>query len=192
MSVARCLIVLSLFAGAACSPRDAVAPRVHAQASPYVDQVDSPIRGLSAQEIDDLRNGRGMGLARAAELNGHPGPRHVLELRRELGVDDALAARIEAIVARMSSEARALGATLLTQEAALSQSFATGSVSAASLAAETEALGVAYGKLRALHLAAHLETRALLTPTQVARYAVLRGYTQPATPTGVHAGHAGH
>ena len=43
--------------------------------------MSSPIRGLSEQEIDDLTNGRGMGLARAAELNGYPGPLHVLRRR---------------------------------------------------------------------------------------------------------------
>jgi hypothetical protein len=32
------------------------------------------------------------------------------------------------------------------------------------------------GELRAAHLAAHLETRAILTQHQVARYAALRGY----------------
>ena len=32
----------------------------------------------------DLRAGRGMGLALAAELNGYPGPAHVLELADKL------------------------------------------------------------------------------------------------------------
>jgi hypothetical protein len=45
--------------------------------SPYVPELASPVRGLSAQEVDDLLNGRGAGYARTAELNGYPGPRHM-------------------------------------------------------------------------------------------------------------------
>ena len=37
--------------------------------SPYIAQLNSPVRGLSPQEVDDLLNGRGAGYARAAELN---------------------------------------------------------------------------------------------------------------------------
>ena len=47
--------------------------------SPYRDQAATAIRALTQKEIEDLRIGRGMGLARAAELNSYPGPRHVLD-----------------------------------------------------------------------------------------------------------------
>ena len=50
----------------------------------YAGQQSREIKALSAQETADLLAGRGMGLARTAELNGHPGPMHVLELRRPL------------------------------------------------------------------------------------------------------------
>ena len=40
--------------------------------SPYVGFADRPINSLSDQQIGDLRAGRGMGLALAAELNGYP------------------------------------------------------------------------------------------------------------------------
>src|ERR1700745_1824509 len=50
--------------------------------SPYRNQMNTEIRGLSDQEVSDLREGRGMGRARAAELNGYPGPRHVLDAAR--------------------------------------------------------------------------------------------------------------
>lgn len=188
------LLTACLVLGACTDLRDALVPPANAQHSPYADQLDSPIRGLSAQEVDDLRNGRGMGLARAAELNGHPGPRHVLELAAELGVDAVLSARIEAIMAEMSRDARAVGAEILAQEAALSAAFADGSITAAALATRTDALGAAYAKLRGRHLAAHLETRKVLTSEQVARYAALRGYVAaprdagvvPADPAGGH------
>jgi hypothetical protein len=49
-------------------------------AGPYAGMQARPIKALSAEQIADLKAGRGMSLALAAELNGYPGPRHVLEL----------------------------------------------------------------------------------------------------------------
>ncbi len=54
------------------------------QHSPYSGQEARDIKALSPDEIADLNAGRGMGLALAAELNGYPGPRHVLDLAQEL------------------------------------------------------------------------------------------------------------
>jgi hypothetical protein len=55
-----------------------------AQHQPYAGLQARPIKALSEQQVADLRAGRGMGLALAAELNGYPGPLHVLELSKEL------------------------------------------------------------------------------------------------------------
>jgi hypothetical protein len=44
------------------------------------------VKALSDQQVADLRAGRGMGLALSAELNGYPGPLHVLELGDKLGL----------------------------------------------------------------------------------------------------------
>jgi hypothetical protein len=49
------------------------------------DASDRPIKALSAEQIADLKAGQGLSLALAAELNGYPGPRHVLELGKQLG-----------------------------------------------------------------------------------------------------------
>ena len=59
--------------------------------SPYSGMQSRPIKALSEQQIADLRAGRGMGLALPAELNGYPGPVHVLELADKLGELAALA-----------------------------------------------------------------------------------------------------
>ena len=53
---------------------------------PYAGFNMRPIKALSDQQIADLRAGRGMGLALAAELNGYPGPSHVLELAKSLAL----------------------------------------------------------------------------------------------------------
>lgn len=52
--------------------------------SPYSGMQTRPIKALSEQQVADLKAGRGMGLALAAELNGYPGPSHVLELADKL------------------------------------------------------------------------------------------------------------
>ena len=52
--------------------------------SPYSGLETRAIKALSDSQIADLKAGRGMGLALAAELNGYPGPMHVLELADEL------------------------------------------------------------------------------------------------------------
>ena len=50
------------------------------QQSPYVEYQGRSIMALSAEQIGSYLAGDGMGFALAAELNGYPGPRHVLEL----------------------------------------------------------------------------------------------------------------
>ena len=48
--------------------------------SPYAGQQARQVKALSKAEIEGLLAGRGLGYAKAAELNHYPGPRHVLDL----------------------------------------------------------------------------------------------------------------
>ena len=57
--------------------------------APYAGMEARPIKALSEQQVADLKAGRGMGLALVAELNGYPGPSHLLELADQLGLSDA-------------------------------------------------------------------------------------------------------
>lgn len=52
---------------------------------PYAGLQSRSIKALSDEQLADLRAGRGMGLALLAELNGYPGPLHVIELADPLG-----------------------------------------------------------------------------------------------------------
>jgi hypothetical protein len=63
--------------------------------APYAGLEQRPIKALSAQQIADLKAGRGMGLALAAELNGFPGPLHVLELAAGLELTDEQRTKVE-------------------------------------------------------------------------------------------------
>ena len=53
-------------------------------ASPYAGQQGRSIKALSDEDIAALRKGEGRGMAKAAELNGYPGPAHVLMLVKQL------------------------------------------------------------------------------------------------------------
>jgi hypothetical protein len=79
----------------------------------------------------------------------------------------------------MSTAAKPLGSELVQHEQALDQLFAKQKITPDLLAAETKAIAEIQGRLRSVHLAAHLETRKLLDPEQIARYQQIREYAGP-------------
>jgi hypothetical protein len=151
------------------------ATAAHAQ-TPYAGMQTRPIKALSEQQVADLRAGRGMGLALAAELNGYPGPSHVLELADRLVLTADQRAGVQRLFDAMKAEAVPLGSRLIEQEADLDKQFASRAVTPESLKASTAAIATTQGALRETHLKYHLSTVALLTPGQMQRYAGLRGY----------------
>jgi Spy/CpxP family protein refolding chaperone len=148
----------------------------HGPASPYAGMEHRAVKALSDQQIADLRAGRGMGLALPAELNGYPGPTHVLELGDQLGLTSEQRARVQELHAAMKAETMPLGERLIEQETNLDRQFATKTVTPASLQAMTTAIGATQGALRLAHLRYHLSTLDVLTPEQVHLYGELRGY----------------
>ena len=144
--------------------------------TPYAGMQTRSIKALSDQQIADLRAGRGMGLALAAELNGYPGPSHVLELADRLDLSSDQRASIQRLFDSMKEEAVPLGTKLLEQEADLDKQFASHTVTPESLKASTEAAAATQAELRDTHLKYHLSTVALLSSDQMQRYAELRGY----------------
>ena len=157
---------------------------VAASPAPYAGQEARAIKALSAEDVASYLAGEGMGLARAAELNHFPGPRHVLDLQAELGLTVVQRAAVQGAYAEMDAEARRLGAAIVEAERTLDDRFARGDVDAAELDRAVGAIAVLQGRLRASHLRAHLLTRAALTREQIARYDALRGYG-----AGAHHGH---
>jgi Spy/CpxP family protein refolding chaperone len=154
----------------------ACAGTVFANPAPYAGQEAREIKSLSAAEMADLKAGRGMGLAKAAELNGFPGPMHVLELSDTLALTDGQRAQVQASFERMREAAQATGERLLEAERLLDRRFAHQHIDAAVLSELTARIGALQGDLRRVHLAAHLEMKAVLTAEQTARYIAARGY----------------
>lgn len=159
-----------------------------ADESPYTGEESRDIKALSALEIDGYLAGSGMGFAKAAELNGYPGPLHVLELAEELGLSEAQLQQTQGIYDAMKSKAVALGQQLVAKERGLDREFASGAIDADSLEKQLTEIALLEGQLRRTHLAAHLEQRKLLSQQQVQLYNQLRGYSTSAE----HDAHRGH
>ena len=153
----------------------AVAQHQHPQ-TPYGGLQQRDIKALSEQQLADLKLGRGMGLALAAELNGYPGPLHVLELADQLNLNGEQRQRVQQLFDAMKVEATAVGERLIAQETELDRAFATGSISPATLNTLAARIGQTQGELRTVHLKYHLTVAELLTADQKHRYAQLRGY----------------
>lgn len=154
--------------------------------SPYAGQQTRAIKSLSQDDLKQLRQGEGWGLAKPAELNGVPGPAHLLELASEIGLSDDQISRIEAVQGRMKDAAIEKGAELIAAEMAIEAFFQNKGQSQEALRALLERAEKARAELRFVHLSAHLDTPGMLTRHQIATYIKLRGYDQKAQD---HSGH---
>lgn len=146
------------------------------QASPYAGMETREIKSLSGADVEELRRGGGWGLALAAELNGVPGPAHLLELRDAIPLRSDQVTAIQAIFTDMKAEATNAGAKLVAAEQAIEAAFRAGGLDEARLRSLIAQAMAARGELRFIHLSRHLSTPPLLTPEQIARYNSLRGY----------------
>src|SRR5689334_7847304 len=90
----------------------------------YGGMQQRPLKALSEQQVADLRAGKGMGLALAAELNGYPGPLHVLELGEKLNLSTAQRQRLQELYEAMKVEAITAGEKLIEGERLLDREFA--------------------------------------------------------------------
>lgn len=157
--------------------------------SPYAGQQQRTIKALSENEINGLLAGKGMGLAKAGELNHYPGPKHVLELKDELQLSAKQLQQTQQLFSAMEQEAMQLGRQIVDKEKQLNTLFANQTVSAASLEKVVKEIGGLRAELRYVHLKTHLQQRELLTAMQLKRYDHLRGY---ADGQGMHHQHMHH
>ena len=150
----------------------------HRLNSPYRHQAEMGLRGLDDNEIAALKAGNGMGLARAAELNSYPGPRHVLDAIEEgkLTASPEQRGRVQQVFNTMNHDAIRIGAQILSEEQSLEAGFRSATMTETELRSRVATIAALQGQLRAVHLTAHIATRAALSESQIARYNELRGY----------------
>lgn len=144
--------------------------------STYVGQERRAIKSLSADDVQQLRAGKGWGLAKAAELNGVPGPVHILQMKNKISLSSEQEVKIQALYEEMKSKAIPLGVKLIALEQRLNDSFANGHMTETHLEQQLDAISDVHKQLRYVHLAAHLMTPKILTPQQIEHYNQLRGY----------------
>ena len=162
--------------------------------SPYAGEEARGIKALSQADITGLQAGAGTpfgGMAKPAELNGYPGPRHVLDAAAagQFDLTDAQLSEIESLYSEMQTEAIALGANIIQLEQELDDAFVSGSIDEAVLEEKVTASADLYGQLRIVHLKYHLLMVEILSPDQVAEYNTLRGYTSGDPCDNVPEGH---
>ena len=156
-------------------------PAESAILSPYAGQEIRGIKSLSQEDIEGLLAGAGTpfgGMAKPAELNGYPGPRHVLDAVEagEFELANGQRKQIEALYEEMRSEAIGLGKKIVNIEKAIDDAFIGGTITEDILQEKILESASLYGQLRIVHLKYHLSMVDILTPQQVEQYNELRGY----------------
>lgn len=146
------------------------------QGSRYAGQEHREIKSLSPDDIRELRRGAGWGFAKAAELNGVPGPLHLLELKDRIPLTAAQIGKVSAIYEDMRSRAIGQGERLIELERRLEGQFRTREISDRRLRTLLAEISEVRGDLRYTHLSAHIAVSKFLTEKQIARYNALRGY----------------
>ena len=182
LPTAIALLVLAL--GCGSESADNHEPAVSTNA--YAGLEKRAIKALSPKRVADLLAARGAGYALAAELNHHPGPMHVLELRDRLGLGGEQERAVRAIRQSMHARGRRLGRRVVELEGQLDAAFRSGKLGEQQLAELTAEIGRVESRLRRVHLAAHIRTREVLSRQQIARYDRLRGYADG--PRAAHSG----
>ena len=159
-----------------------------AQEAPYAGQQYREVSSFSDSDIEDLFAGAGWGLAKPAELNGWPGPAHVIELADELNLSLEQREKVEKIFGAMNAAAREAGADLIAAETALDHAFESGQIDDERLLQLLTASEVVRTRLRMFHLSAHLKVGPILNMHQKMLYEQARGYTGDSA----HNDHGGH
>ena len=134
------------------------------------EQITGPRSALPAAREKQLLAGEGVGQAAAAEMTGYPGPKHVLDQGDTLKLSAEQRAQAQESFDRMNADVRRLGADLVQAERDLYGTFESGAVTPEAIDAVTTKIGRLQGAIRARHLKAHLETKALLTAEQLRLY----------------------
>ena len=146
--------------------------------TPYAGMQNRAIKSLSDNDINELRRGGGWGLALAAELNGMPGPAHLLELKDQIPLTADQVTKTQVLTDEMRKAAIPTGERLISAEKALEAAFAAGRADETSLRRLLGEAESARSELRFIHLSQHYKTVQFLKLEQIKRYNILRGYAE--------------
>lgn len=156
--------------------RETIEPENKMIHSPWAGEQTREVKSLTARELTGIPKGHGVGMALPAELNGYPGPRHVLDLSEELNLTPEQKEQIEFFYQEMSSQAVPLGQQFIEIERKIDTKFVDKSITSEELSELLKNSSEIKWQLRNIHLQAHLKTTDVLSPEQISLYDQLRGY----------------
>lgn len=133
------------------------------------------IRALTEADVQAIRAGEGAGLAMAAELNGLPGPRHVLDAASSLALTPEQTQAIQAIFEAMHTAARPAGDRYLAAQESLEADLRAGRITSETLRERLTTVEQLRTELALIHIEAHLRTAAMLSSEQREQYELGRG-----------------
>ena len=115
---------------------------------------------------ENVRDGRGFGMAFVADQQGYPGPLHVLELKDRLRLSRDQEAKAEVLLAAMFAESRPKSSRLIDAEAKLRRLFAASRPDEAAVRTAVGEIETARADVRLVHLLFHLKMRDALMDEQ--------------------------
>lgn len=145
----------------------------HVKSQAAAPQARAQHHAFLEAEREAIERGEGFGMALAADKNGYPGPKHVLEMKKELKLTPTQDAAMQKLLAEMKEKARAKGKDVLLAEKRLEELFAQGK-SEDELREETYRVASLRAELRWVHLSTHLAAKKILTAEQLAAYQQMR------------------
>ena len=184
-----CIVMTFTLAVISFNPLKIFASSESVYKSKYIGQERREIKSLSNEDIKELRTGAGWGLAKAAELNGLPGPKHILEMKEEIELTDEQEKMIIVLYKDMQKKAIGLGNKLIEYEEELNNRFAERNIDEKILDELLGKISETYKSLRFAHLSAHLKTPTILTENQIKKYNKLRGYSSDDPCVNIPKGH---
>lgn len=114
----------------------------------------------------------------------------VAEMKEEIGLTAGQEEKVAVLYREMNEEAVRLGNILIGYERELNDRFAAQNIDEKILDELLGKISATYWALRYTHLAAHLQTPAILTEDQVIQYNKLRGYSADDPCANIPKGHA--
>jgi hypothetical protein len=142
----------------------------------HISDLKNEIKALSKEQVNSYLNGEGMGLAKAAELNHYPGPKHVLEFSKELELTDEQINNTNDLIHSMKKEAISLGNKIIEKEKELDSLFINNIADEKIVQSLILEISQLNGELRFVHIKAHIGQKEILSAEQINLYDKLRGY----------------
>lgn len=176
VAILICLVVLSSACGRSTSTGQAEG-RSGGDAGHAGHVHGGAIRSLPGRDIVALAGGEGGGLAKIADLNGYPGPRHVLDMDAHLNLTTRQREQLRQVMSTMEADAKEVATRYLSALAQLEEDTRQGSLSGDQFLKRYRAVEALRTELGAVHLITHFKTKDLLTPAQVATYYKPQGQT---------------